>query len=212
MTDLTEQSGGSSTPTAEATGTPGIYALYPETPPWDTGRPQPAMRALADAGAFRGRVLEIGCGTGEQALMAAALGLPTTGIDPSTTAIEAARGKARERGLRATFQIGNAFALAELGQRFDTVLDCGLFHLFSDPERVRYAANLAAVMPPDARLFLLCFSDGQPPGKGPRRVSQDEIRATFADGWHVDAIEASTLDNSKYPDGAPGWLATITRV
>jgi hypothetical protein len=43
-------------------------------------------------------------------------------------------------------------------------------------------------------------------------VSQDEIRATFADGWRVDAIEPAVLENTKFADGVPAWLATITRV
>ena len=56
-------------------------ALYTGTPPWDIGRPQPAFVQLADAGVLRGHVLDVGCGTGEHALMAAALGLQAVGID-----------------------------------------------------------------------------------------------------------------------------------
>ncbi|MFX0579430.1 class I SAM-dependent methyltransferase [Nocardia nepalensis] len=201
---------------------------YAGTPLWDIGRPQKAMRTLAEAGAFRGRVLEIGCGTGEVALMAAALGLPAVGIDSAPTAIRTAQRKARERNLDARFHVGNALELDRLGEQFDTVLDCALFHAFSDAERIRYADSLATVMPADARLFLLCLSDGHQPGGGPgpvgqggirpsqggmraRRVSQDGIRDTFAIGWRIDSIEATTLENNRDIDGAPGWLATIAR-
>ncbi|MFI1197371.1 class I SAM-dependent methyltransferase [Micromonospora sp. NPDC020750] len=196
-------------------------AHYSGTPLWDLGRPQLAMRNLAEAGAFRGRVLEVGCGTGEVALLAAALGLPTVGIDSAPTAIETARRKARERGLEVRFQVGDALELGDLGEQFDTVLDSALFHAFSGTERVRYADSLATVMPPGARLFLLCISDRHHSGSGPRResqggiralrVSQDEIRATFADGWRVDSIESVTLENNRDINGAPAWLATITR-
>ncbi|MFX0579404.1 class I SAM-dependent methyltransferase [Nocardia nepalensis] len=184
---------------------------YAGTPPWDTGGPQPALSSLAEAGAFRGRVLEVGCGTGEQTLMVAALGLSAVGIDTASTAIEIARRKAQERDLEARFLVGNALELDRLGEQFDTVIDCGLFHAFSDAERIRYADSLAAVMPADARLFLLSFSDRHPPGIGPRRVSQDEIRDTFANGWRIDSIEPATLANTRYADGVPAWLATITR-
>jgi 2-polyprenyl-3-methyl-5-hydroxy-6-metoxy-1,4-benzoquinol methylase len=63
-------------------------ALYAVTPPWDVGRPQPAFVALARAGAIRGRVLDVGCGTGEHVLMEAELGLDVIGVDMVRTAIE----------------------------------------------------------------------------------------------------------------------------
>jgi SAM-dependent methyltransferase len=184
---------------------------YAGTPPWETGRPQPEMLRLARSGALRGRVLEAGCGTGEHALLAATLGLPVVGVDPASAAIAVARRRARERDLPVRFVVGDAFRLAELDEQFDTVLDVGLFHVFSDEDRARYIDSLAAVMPPGARLFLLCFSDRQPPGNGPRRVSQNEIRAGFADGWRVDAVEPATLDNNNHADGVLAWLATISR-
>src|SRR6266545_1582786 len=107
-------------------------ALYAGTPPWDIGRPQPAFLALAQEGAVRGRMLDVGCGTGEHVLMAAGLGLEATGVDAAATAIDAARRKARDRGLTARFLVWDALRLAALGELFDTVLDSGLFHVFQD--------------------------------------------------------------------------------
>ncbi|MEU0791815.1 class I SAM-dependent methyltransferase [Amycolatopsis sp. NPDC005961] len=103
--------------------------LYRTPPPWDIGRPQAAFRALADAGAIQGRVLDAGCGTGEHVLMCAALGLDSTGIDLAAAALRRAEDKARERGRTARFLRRDARELAELGESFDTVLDCGLFHI-----------------------------------------------------------------------------------
>src|SRR5882757_4705959 len=116
--------------------------LYVTPPPWDIGRPQPAFLALANAGAIRGRVLDVGCGTGEHVLMSTGLGLDATGIDLASRALETAEGKARERGLTARFLLRDARQLAELGESFDTVLDCGLFHLFNDDDRAAYADGL----------------------------------------------------------------------
>ena len=107
-------------------------ALYTGTPPWDIGRPQPAIVELADGGAIRGRVLDVGCGTGEHALMAAAMGLDATGIDVAAAAIAIAEGKARARGLTARFLVHDALALATLREAYETVLDCGLFHIFAE--------------------------------------------------------------------------------
>jgi SAM-dependent methyltransferase len=186
-------------------------ALYAGTPPWDIGRPQPAFLALAEAGAIRGRVLDVGCGTGEHVLMAADLGLDATGLDAAPTAIDAARRKARDRALTTCFLIWDALRLAELGERFDTVLDSGLFHVFQDEDRPRFVDGLRAVVRPGGRYLMLCFSDRQPGVWGPRRVTQDEIRASFADGWRVDSIEPARFDVTIDPGGALAWLAAITR-
>jgi cyclopropane fatty-acyl-phospholipid synthase-like methyltransferase len=185
--------------------------LYTSPPPWDIGRPQPAFRALADAGAIQGRVLDVGCGTGEHALMAAALGLDATGVDLATAALHTARQKARDRGLTARFLLWDARKLAELGESFVTVLDCGLFHIFNDDDRAAFVDSLRSVLRPGGHYFMLCFSDRQPGDWGPRRVTREEIKASFANGWQVDSIEPATIDITTDPNGIRAWLTALTR-
>ena len=110
---------------------------YAGTPPWDIGRPQPAFLELAEGDVLLGRVLDVGCGTGEHALMAARLGHEATGVDTAPTAISIAQGKARDRGLVARFLGWDALELFDLNEQFNTVLDCGLFHVFADDDRVQ---------------------------------------------------------------------------
>jgi cyclopropane fatty-acyl-phospholipid synthase-like methyltransferase len=157
-------------------------------------------------------VLDVGCGTGEHALLAAGLGLEATGVDVAAAAIDGARAKAAERGLAVRFLHWNALELAALDERFDTVLDSGLFHVLDDDDRPAYVASLAAATEVGGRCHVLCFSDRQPGVFGPRRVTQDELRASFARGWRVEAIEAATIDSVGGPAAARAWLATMTRV
>jgi len=183
-------------------------------PPWDIGRPQLPFVRLADADAdgIRGRVLDVGCGTGEHALLAASKGFEVLGIDTSPAAILRAREKAGRRRLEARFEVWDALDLAGLGQQFDTVLDCGLFHVFDDDDRGRYVASLRSAVHPGGRFFLLCFSDRQPGDWGPRRVREEELRQSFADGWRVDSIVEERLEITFDPESVHAWFATITRV
>jgi 2-polyprenyl-3-methyl-5-hydroxy-6-metoxy-1,4-benzoquinol methylase len=109
---------------------PGWDASYAAaTPaPWDIGTPQPAFVRLADEGHLTGRLLDAGCGTGENALLAASRGADVTGIDVAPTAIARARAKASERGLTARFEVADALDLGRLSLTVDTVIDSGVFH------------------------------------------------------------------------------------
>jgi SAM-dependent methyltransferase len=180
-------------------------------PPWDIGRPQPVFRALADRGCLVGRVLDVGCGTGEHALMAAALGLDATGVDAASTAVTIARRKAIERELSASFITWDALELAGLGESFDTVLDCGLFHVFDDLDRPLFVDALRASMPVGAMYYMLCFSHLEPGDWGPRRIQQDEIRASFSEGWRVEEMEPANIEITLEPGSARAWLAAILR-
>jgi SAM-dependent methyltransferase len=182
-------------------------------PPWDIGHPQPTFVRLADDGLLRGRVLDVGCGTGEHALLAASRGADAMGIDIAPSAIERARGKAAERVLKARFEVADALRLADLGLAFDTVIDSGLFHVFDDQDRASYVASLGAVLRDGGRCYLMCFSDRQPGDFGPRRVRQDELHAAFGDGWRIASITADTFEINPLLGhvGAQAWLATIER-
>jgi SAM-dependent methyltransferase len=218
---LSEQSGtladdpfGGRPPTSHErmTGLPWDASYHDGPAPWDIDRPQPAIVRLAADGGFAGTVLDTGCGTGENALHVASLGLPVLGVDVAETALAIAREKAGERGIAVEFAPADAFHLDRLGRLFDTVLDCGLFHTFDGGERPVYVAILASVTEHNGTLYVLCFSDAGP-DTGPHPVSAEELRAAFnpGNGWKVAAIEPDRVQTRFHDDGAPAWFATINR-
>jgi cyclopropane fatty-acyl-phospholipid synthase-like methyltransferase len=133
-------------------------------------------------------------------------------------AIRRARRKAAERGLTVEFLVQDATALGDWGERFASVIDSGLFHVFSDDDRRRYARGLARVLEPGGRLFLMCFSDEEPGTEGPRRVSRPELYDTFADGWTIESVQPARFDLNpeftqvKFSEGGPkAWFAVVRR-
>jgi SAM-dependent methyltransferase len=158
-------------------------------PPWDIGQPQPAFVALAQAGRITGKVLDVGCGTGENAPFLCQRGLDVLGLDLSSVAIAEARTKAQARGVVARFMVGSALDLLGLEEIFDTVIDSGLLHILSDADRARVVAGLHAVLRPAGYLHLLAFNE-HATWPGPGRLTQPEIRTAFEHGWEVEALAA----------------------
>ena len=137
-------------------------SVYHGEPPWDIGHPQKEYIQLEQAGEIVGSVLDVGCGTGENALYLAAQGHEVWGIDFVPTAIQKAQEKAAQRHLAATFLVLNVLELRTLGRTFDTVIDSGLFHSLSDEERPLFVDNLATVIRRGGTYFMLCFSELTP--------------------------------------------------
>jgi SAM-dependent methyltransferase len=212
------------------TGLPWDASYHDGPAPWDIGQPQPAIVRLASEGGFAGAVLDAGCGTGENTIHVARLGLSVLGVDVAETALAIAREKAATVGskINVEFAVADAFQLELLGRSFNTVLDCGLFHTFDGEERPRYVASLARVTEHDGTLYVLCFSPphhantaraGDPgsndgPETGPHPITQEEIRAAFnpSNEWNVAAIEPDRIQTRFHDNGAPAWLATIKRI
>ncbi len=192
-------------------------SMYAGQAPWDIGKPQKAFVEVA--GQISGSVLDAGCGTGEHALFLASRGCQVTGIDFIEEPINRARKKAAERGTAAAFLVMDALTLDAWSERFDNVIDSGLFHVFSDDHRQRYVAGLAKVVKPGGHVFLMCFSDEEPGTQGPRRVSKQELSDAFAEGWCIESIEPSRfevrpdLKDLSFSEGGPkAWLLVVRRL
>jgi cyclopropane fatty-acyl-phospholipid synthase-like methyltransferase len=192
-------------------------AMYAGQAPWDIGKPQKPFLDVADR--ISGSVLDAGCGTGDTALFFAGRGCKVTGIDFLEVPIQRAQRKAVERGVPATFLVMDALTLKDWPDRFDNVIDSGLFHVFSDEDRRPYVEGLVTVLKPGGRLFLMCFSDEEPGTHGPRRVSKKELHAAFAEGWSIESIDPTRaevrpdLKGLTFSEGGPkAWFVVASKV
>jgi ubiquinone/menaquinone biosynthesis C-methylase UbiE len=189
----------------------GMYAKG--IPPWQIDRPQPEVLQLIEQGKFESPVLDLGCGTGDNTIELARHGLVVEGLDAVHEALERARKKTEQAGLKQSpeFVLVDALRLAESGLKARTVLDCALFHTFSNEERKDYIRGLEAVLSPGGRLHILSFSELETRQPGPRRLSLSEITGSFGAGWRVeDSVRCRYWDRVR-PDGAHAWRVTFVR-
>ena len=189
----------------------GMYAEG--IPPWQIDRPQPEVLQLIEQGKFESPVLDLGCGTGDNAIALARHGLVVKGLDAVPEALERARKKMEQAGLKQSpeFILGDALRLAESGLKARMVLDCALFHTFSDEERKDYIRGLEAVLSKGGRLHILSFSELETRQPGPRRLSLSEITGSFGTGWKLeDSVRCRYWDRVR-PDGAHAWRVTFVR-
>ncbi len=192
------------------------------TPPWVIGEPQPAIVELERAGLIRGKVLDVGCGTGEHTILLTRLGYDVLGVDFAPQAVEQAGRNAEAKNVEARFDVADAMNLGDQ-PRCDTIVDSALFHIFDDTDRPKYVASLHGACRPGGIVHVLALSDAGR-GFGPE-VSDEVIREAFADGWVLESLEATTYRGvvTEVHAGAldlpvgtrvdePAWLARARRV
>ena len=150
-------------------------------PRWDTGQPLPELTTILE-GRSPGRALDLGCGTGTNALYLAERGWHVVGVDFVPKAIERAKSKVRT-GLKVSFLVGDVTRLRAAGVRgpFDLLIDIGCYHGIPEGRRDSYAAEVAAVARPGADFYLIGISD--PPAAwrvlGASGIHADELRHRF---------------------------------
>lgn len=187
---------------------------YKGTPPWDVGHPQPVLEALIKDGEIKpGRALDIGCGRGDNAIMLAMNGCEVTGIDLVEAAISDAKAKVIERHVKVNFVVGNVLRMGKLFMEaeFDIVIDSGLFHTITDEERQVFARQIHTVLKPGGKYFMLCFSDKEPEGYGPRRISKAEIERTFTPLFNIVYIIDSAFYSRVEPHSSKAYLVSAAR-
>ena len=188
---------------------------YKGTPPWDIDHPQLAFQTLIKSGEIKpGRALDIGCGRGENAVMLAMNGCDVTGMDLVKDAISDAKAKAIERHVKVNFVVGNVLQMDRLfmEDEFDVVIDSGLFHVMTDEERPVFARQVHRVLKAGGKYFMLCFSDKEPDGYGPRRVSKAEIESIFKPLFKIIYIKDAAFDSRLGSESRKAYLLSAVRI
>ena len=161
-------------------------------------------------GFISGEVLDVGCGVGDNSIFLAEKGLKVVGIDYVGKAIQIAKSKALKAHVSVEFLKGNALKLEELNKTFDTVIDSGLFHTFSDVERLKFKKSLEAILKKGGNYIMLCFSNLEKGSYGPRRIKKEEIRNLFRDNWSIQDIRPEIFESTW--GKAKGWLSIIKKL
>ncbi|MBD3407876.1 MAG: methyltransferase domain-containing protein [Candidatus Lokiarchaeota archaeon] len=188
---------------------------YDSKPPWDVGHPQFAIVELVFNNELRpGKVLDLGCGTGQNTIFLAENGFDAIGVDISPEAISLARENAKEIGVSVGFRVGDVLRLSRYfpAHSFDAIIDSGLFHILSDDDRWTYVRQIHRVLKENGRYYLLCFSEKEQSRAGPRRVSKAEIDTVFGKHFKINYIADTLFESALHVGGAKAYLVSATRL
>lgn len=178
--------------------------------PWDTGLPEPVLVEFVAAGGVRpGPSLEVGAGTGTNAIWMAENGFDVLGIDVSPLAVERATAKMGGRDLRCRFAAWDFLAAPPPQGPFQFVFDRGCFHVFDEPdERLQFAVQVAAALAPGGLwLSLVGSTEGEPRDIGPPRRSARDIALAIE-----PALEIVELRSAEFRGhGANAWFCLSRR-
>jgi SAM-dependent methyltransferase len=181
--------------------------------PWDTGSPDPYLVELVETGRVApGRTLEVGCGTGTNALWLAARGFDVTGIDVASRAIELARAKAAGAPGRVEFRALDFLVDTVAGGPFSFVFDRGCLHVFDEPaERARFAARVAGLLVPRGLWATMIGStEGGPRDMGPPRRTARDIAEAIEPALEIVELRAIEFD-TRLPSPPRAWLCLARR-
>jgi SAM-dependent methyltransferase len=157
-------------------------------PPWDLGAPAAELRKAVEEGTIRpGHALEVGCGSGTDAVYLASQGFKVTAVDIAPTALAIAEAKARTAGVRVEWLLADVLALPDIGP-FDFVYDRGCYHNVRYVDAAGFIEGLRRVSRPGTRCLILSLNRSGPPG-----VTEERMRGDFARGFEVEWLRPADI-------------------
>jgi methyl halide transferase len=188
-------------------------AIYREgTPPWEMGVTEPELiRAVESGEIARGTALEIGCGTGADAVYLARRGFELTAVDISPMAIERARVRAERENALARFVQADIFRFAASAGTFDFVYDRGFYHFARRANLDALLDVLWRVTRPGSYYLSLAGSVGETQEGGPPQVSEEEIYDELGRLFEFVEIRQFRFESPQYAPGYLGWSCLMRR-
>jgi len=186
--------------------------MYREgTPPWETGVPAAGLLRVLDEGLVSpGVTLEIGCGTGADAVELVKRGFEVTAVDSSPTAIERSRARAELEDALPRFVLADIFEFAPAAGQFDFVYDAGFYHFVRQYDLVRYLDVLWRVTRPGS-LYLTLAGAGEAAEGGPPRVTKRQIYHDLGRLLEIVRLQRCRLESPFQKDGHAAWLCLMRR-
>ncbi|MBM4035988.1 MAG: class I SAM-dependent methyltransferase [Planctomycetes bacterium] len=179
------------------------------TPGWDVGRVTDELSKIVEDGTIRpGRALELGCGTGTNAVYLATKGFSVTGVEIAPTALTLAEQQARKANVRVRWLVADVTALGEM-EPFDFVFDRGCYHhvqLYNSAGFVKTANRLTR---PGGHFLLLAGNANEPRHGGPPRVEEKKLVDDFAETWDFVCLREIRFE-SRDPNNKSGpWAWSL---
>jgi len=182
------------------------------TPPWDTGAPHAELVRVLDEYRLQPQtVLEVGCGTGADAILLARRRLEVTAVDCSPIALERARLRAEQENALVRFVLDDVFEFAHSAGQFDLVHDAGLYHAVRQTNLEQYLDMLWRVTRPGSYYFCLAGAPDKTADDGPPQVTEDEIHNELGRLFEFIHVRPTRLESPNRNRGYPAWSCLMRR-
>ncbi len=180
--------------------------------PWDTGRPSNELaRAIASGIVQPGRAVELGCGTGTNAIYLAQQGFEVTAIDIAPTALKLAEKKADEANVAVHWVQADVLNPPEM-KPFDFVFDRGCYHGVRRQNAAGYVEALSRLSHPGTKVLIVAGNANESRSGGPPRVGEEEIRHDFAEGFEILSLRETRFDTAeRTAKGALAWAILLQK-
>jgi SAM-dependent methyltransferase len=180
-------------------------------PPWDSGLVSKQLIRVLDTEKIPlGRAVELGCGTGTNAIYLASRGFDVMGLDCASVALEQARKKAEEAGAKVNFLEADLCRLNLELKPFEFIFDRGCYHSVRRFDIAGFLNSLKRLSRPGTR-YLLLAGNANEAGPGPPKVHEHEIRLDLERLFEIQFLREFRFEVPDPPEGFLAWSCLMTR-